>query len=62
MYEGRRYDMKNPAKNAIVKCMKEVLLSQVKYNANSTSCLFVCEPKAPETLSKYTKQRKRNVK
>lgn len=49
--------MENIAKKTFVKCIKEVLRGQIKYSANSTSCWFVCEPKAPESLEKYKQKR-----
>ena len=49
--------MKKDLKSTTMKTIKGVLDGMLKSEANSTSCMFVYQPKAPEELKKFRKHK-----
>lgn len=45
----------NAKHNVKAKILKAVAKSAVKIDANSTSCIILCQPKAPASLKKFSK-------
>lgn len=49
--------MKKDLKSTTMKTIKGVLDGMLKSEANSTSCMFVYQPKEPEELKKFRKHK-----
>lgn len=45
----------NSKHNVKAKILKAVAKTAVKVDANSTSCIILCQPKAPASLKKFSK-------
>ena len=49
--------MKTKTEKTLAKGVSKVLETALKVEANSTSCLFMYQPKTPKKLSKYRRMK-----